>query len=70
MGLICQQYGRTPRTKEQKVYYNYPSKSPVVTIHTTAFNIQKFYLVITTPPLINAHNILKKRAVSSQIMYL
>ena len=46
MGLICQLYGRT-RTMELKVYYNYPFKSLAVTLHTTTYNIQKFYLAIT-----------------------
>jgi hypothetical protein len=69
MGLTCQQYVRTPRTIELRVYYNYPFKSIAVTLHTARFNIQKLYLVIP-PPLINAHNILQKPVVSSQIMYL
>jgi len=32
---------------EMKVYYNYPFKRLVVTLHITTFNIQKFYLAIT-----------------------
>jgi len=54
---------------EMKVYYNYPFKTLMVTLHITTFNIQKFYLAITSS-LINAHNILQKPTVSSQIRYL
>jgi len=68
MGLICQLYCRT-RTMEMKVHYNYPFKSLVVTLHITTFNIQKFYLAVTSS-LINAHNVLQKPTVSSQIRYL